>query len=186
MHIPFLSSKHAQVCLGLIAYTGMRPEEIRGLRWEDVNLAERYISIKRAVTYAGKKSRTHVDTPKSEASKRTVYIPEPLLKILESVKDKRGYLVHAIRNKENPIPESSWKRLIKSGFTNLGISGCTPYDFRATFATQCKESGITSAQVADLMGHADTRMVETVYAKTRHQSVMKQGTKLEALNEQYA
>ena len=36
-----------------------------------------------------------------------------------------------------------------------------------------KESGKSSAQVADLMGHADTRMVERVYARTRHEGVMK-------------
>ena len=48
------------------------------------------------------------------------------------------------------------------------------YDFRTTFATQLKESGMSSANVADLMGHADTRMVETIYARTRHEGVMKQ------------
>ena len=48
-----------------------------------------------------------------------------------------------------------------------------------------KESGLTSAQVADLMGHADTRMVETVYARTRHEGVMKHKNTLELLNQEY-
>ena len=56
------------------------------------------------------------------------------------------------------------------------------YDFRTTFATQAKERGQTSAQVADLLGHKDTRMVETIYARTRHQSVMKQLDVIERLN----
>ena len=51
--------------------------------------------------------------------------------------------------------------------------GFTDYDFRTTFGTQLKESGKTSAQVADLLGHADTRMVERIYARTRHEGVMK-------------
>ena len=41
---------------------------------------------------------------------------------------------------------------------------------------------MTSAQVADLLGHQDTRMVETIYARTRHHSVMKQLEAIEQLN----
>ena len=39
-----------------------------------------------------------------------------------------------------------------------------------------------SALVADLLGHADTRMVETTYARTRHEGVMKQRQAVENLN----
>lgn len=56
------------------------------------------------------------------------------------------------------------------------------HDWRATFGTQLKEANLSSAQVADLLGHADTRMVETVYAVTRHQGVMKHQNLLNALN----
>ena len=70
----------------------------------------------------------------------------------------------------------------KRAFKKLGIKGYSPYDFRTTFATQAKESGQTSAQVADLLGHKDTRMVETVYARTRHEGVMKQLEAVEAIN----
>ena len=71
----------------------------------------------------------------------------------------------------------------KRAFEHLGIKGFTPYDFRTTFATQAKEGGQTSAQVADLLGHKDTRMVEKIYARTRHHSVMKQLEAIERLNE---
>ena len=52
-------------------------------------------------------------------------------------------------------------------------------------ALSYKESGLTSAQVADMLGHSDTRMVETVYARTRKESVMKNGSMVEKLNQQY-
>ena len=50
------------------------------------------------------------------------------------------------------------------------------------YIEELKESGLSSAIVADLMGHADTRMVETVYARTRHEGVMKQLEAVEAIN----
>ena len=54
------------------------------------------------------------------------------------------------------------------------------HDWRATFATQLKESGLSSAQVADLLGHADTRMVETVYATARKEGILKYKNVVEA------
>ena len=71
---------------------------------------------------------------------------------------------------------------VKRAYKELKIKGFSNYDFRSTFGTQLKESGLSSAIVADLMGHADTRMVETVYARTRHEGVMKQLEAVEAIN----
>jgi len=39
-----------------------------------------------------------------------------------------------------------------------------------------------SALVADLLGHADTCMVETTYVRTRHEGVMKQRQAVGNLN----
>lgn len=41
---------------------------------------------------------------------------------------------------------------------------------------------MTSAQVADLMGHADTRMVETVYTRTREEGIQKRRADIEKMN----
>lgn len=182
--IPLLESLDDRVLMGLIAYTGMRPEEVRGIMWDDINMDGRYVIVKRAVTYVGRDHYAHVDTPKSETSQRTVYIPAPLFSILSSVPDteRNGFVVHADKDKTKPIPEKTWQRTINRIFTFLGIKGkYSPHDFRATYATMFKESGMTSAQVADLLGHADTRMVETIYARNRHQSIMKQGRAIESM-----
>ena len=75
--IPLLESLDDRVLMGLIAYTGMRPEEVRGIMWDDINMDEHYVIVKRAVTFVGRDRYAHVDTPKSETSQRTVYIPAP-------------------------------------------------------------------------------------------------------------
>jgi len=68
----------------------------------------------------------------------------------------------------------------------LRIERFNNHDFRTAYGTQLKESGMSSALVADMMGHADTRMVETVYARTREEGILKQRTYLNELNEKYA
>lgn len=45
-----------------------------------------------------------------------------------------------------------------------------------------KKKDQSSALGTDLLRHADTRMVETTYARTRHEGVMKQRQAVENLN----
>lgn len=49
--IPALPKPAQRLYMSLLTYTGMRREEILGLRWEDINLTKRYATISRAVTY---------------------------------------------------------------------------------------------------------------------------------------
>lgn len=53
---------------------------------------------------------------------------------------------------EAPWCYSTMTRRFRKGQKLLQISGYGNHDFRTTYGTQLKESGMTSAQVADLMG----------------------------------
>ena len=134
--------------------------------------------VRRGVTYPDN-SKPWIDIPKTQTSARTILITRIPKQILTSTMHESGFILGG----EKPWCYSHKERVRKRAFEHLGIKGFTPYDFRTTFATQAKESGQTSAQVADLLGHKDTRMVETIYARTRHHSVMKQLEAIERLNE---
>lgn len=175
--IPTLPRPSQRLYMGLLVYTGMRREEILGLRWEDVQLDERYATISRAVTYPDN-HRPHVDTPKSKSSYRTILLAQPLCNILSDNWQNRGFIFGG----DEPLSYTAYRRLREKCFSLLEIVGYSNHDFRATFGTQLKEKGLTSAQVADLLGHADTRMVETVYARTRHEGVMKNLDAIDLLN----
>lgn len=175
--IPALPKPVQRLYMGLLVYTGMRREEILGLRWEDINLEQRYATVARAVTYPDN-NQPHIDTPKSKTSYRTVLLAQPLCNILKDNRQSRGFIF----GNEAPLCYVTYQRLRRGCFKELNIVGYNNHDFRATFGTQLKENGLTSAQVADLMGHADTRMVETVYARTRHDGVMKSMGTIDLLN----
>ena len=86
------------------------------------------------------------------------------------VKDVLPQVMLYGEKEEVPLSYSTYQRTYRKAFDFLGLTGrYTNHDFRSTFGTQLKESGMSSAMVADLMGHADTRMVETVYARSRHE-----------------
>lgn len=176
--IPSLTNEDERPYMTLLVFMCLRPEEVYGLQWSDLHLESNYGQIERVVIHPDK-SKAFVDTTKTEFSARTFLITSKPSEILKASQKESGFILGG----ETPWCYSRTQRVKRRAFTHLGIKGyCTPYDFRTTFATQAKESGQISAQVADLLGHKDTRMVETIYARTRHQSVMKQLDVIECLN----
>ena len=184
--IPALNHPRQRLYMGLLVYTGLRREEIMGLRWENIHLQEGYGEVVQVVVYPNKKRAVVKDNPKMEASERIFFIPRPLQQLLMPHCQEKGYMIHS-RTKEKPASPSTMEWNYKAAFEKLGILGkYDNHDFRATFGTQLKEMGFTSAQVADLLGHADTRMVETVYARTRKQGILKHQKAVEIMNAAYA
>ncbi len=176
LEIPQLENDDERKYMALLAFTGMRPEEVRGLDWRDLCLDQQYGRIFRTVTYPDN-NKPYINKPKTDRSGRTVLLPKIVVNILKPFQQESGFVCGG----KEPWCYSKAYRVSKKAFKNLQIVGYTDYDFRTTFGTQMKESGKTSAQVADLLGHADTRMVETVYARTRHEGVLKQLRDVEEL-----
>jgi len=177
--IPFLKSRSQRLYMTLLVYLGMRPEEVMGLKWEDIHLNHEkpHAIIVRAVTYPDN-NKPIIGAPKTKRSGRTAILPEKAVKILQEDKKEHGFIC----GNEKPWCYSNKERVSNGAFKRLGIEHYTDYDFRTTFGTQLRESGVSSAIVADLMGHADTRMVETIYARTRHEGVLKQYDAVERIS----
>ena len=186
MEIPSLQDERQRLYMGLLVYAGgARKEELCGLRWEHLHLEEGYGEMVVTVTYPknGKPIIRHCG--KTKKSLRTFIIPPPLRDILLPLAKESGFICHG-RNPEEPMSHKTVQRTYTEAFKQLGIYGkYNNHDFRATFGTRLKEGGVSSAIVADLMGHADTRMVETVYARTRHEGIMKQKPIVEAIYSPY-
>lgn len=176
--IPHLQDRNERLYMGLLAYTGMRPEEALGMCWENVALEQQYAKVVQAVTYPGN-SRAYIGKPKTAHAARTVLLPKVLVEILRPEQQPRGFILGG----DKPWCYSHKTQVSKRALAHLHLEGYSDADFRTTFGTQMKEYGKTSAEVADLMGHADTRMVERVYARTRHEGVMKHLYAVEKITE---
>lgn len=180
--IPTLEDADLRLYFGLLAYTGMRREEIMGMRWENIDLSDAMAYVRCTVTYPDRSKPVVQQSAKSIHSLRPILLPEPLIRLLAPEAQPSGYLFGG----NAPWAYATMNRHIAKGKRLLGIEDYNCHDFRTTFGTQLKESGLTSAQVADLMGHADTRMVETVYARTREEGIRKRRSDLDRLNAPYA
>ena len=182
---PMLKDEQPRLYVGFLIYTGLRREEILGLGWEHINLREGYGVVRRVVVYPDNNHPVIKDVPKTKYSERTFIIPRPLLDILTPADHGAVFIIHG-EDPSKPMAMSSFGKMYRRAFKLLGIQNYNNHDWRTTFGTQLKEAGMSSAQVADMMGHADTRMVETVYARRRHEGVMKHKNTVELLNQEYA
>ena len=180
--IPNLAEPRERLYMGLLAYTGMRVEEIAGLRWENIHLDKHFGEVRQVVVYPDKKKPLIREKTKTIHSTRDFIIPDALKDILAPLQRESGFVIHG-RDPEVPCYHATLRRTYRNAFKTLGIYKIYDnHDWRATFGTQLKEANLSSAQVADLLGHADTRMVETIYAVTRHQGIMKHKDLINNLN----
>lgn len=179
--LPALKDDIARLIISIAIYTGMRREEVLGLRWENVNLEKGYCEVRCTVTYPDNNKPVVRERAKTESSIRTVILPKALVSILLPHRQESGYVIGG----DSPLCYSTLARHEREGRNKLGIPTYSLHDFRATYGTQLKENGLTSAQIADLLGHADTRMVETVYARTRTESILKRREDVERLSAAY-
>lgn len=159
--------------LYMLWYTGMRPEEARGLMRQDIDLQRQVIHIERAAAFQNN-GTAYLKDPKTESGTRTIDILSPLQPILEDYLSGLNnlYLFHSEGG--NLMCRSTYKRFwdrirnkintAMGGTAAIRATDITPYVFRHEYATLLYYSGIDQKEAARLMGHADIRMILEVYA----------------------
>ncbi|EOA8199559.1 TPA: Arm DNA-binding domain-containing protein [Enterobacter hormaechei] len=167
-------------------YTGLRHGELTGLAWEDVDLVNGEVHVKRTMTLTKR-----FGPPKTKAGIRTIKLLKPALDALTSQFELTGHkepmeivLHHRERGKTErqklkfcfvPNHEESRKsrhysqntiKLTWSGaMRKAGVRHRSPYHIRHTFACWLLSAGANPSFIASQMGHKNARMVYTVYSK---------------------
>ncbi len=170
-----LPDERERLLLTLFFYTAMRPSEVYGLKWEHICLEEKgaYIHVCQAVTYCGTNKETVIDNTKTETSDRYIPIANDLLKVLNASQQTEGYVIRSTRGEEtgkNPVSCSTSKRIFQSAMRHIGCEGYSAYDLRGSVATDLRERGVDANRLQQLLGHRDTRMLETIYARPRQEA----------------
>lgn len=154
---------------GLLCYTGMRFEEVLGVKWEDI--CDGWITIRRAVVHPNR-NLPEVKCPKTKTSERKIPMHEDLGKLLETYDGKRkGYLLTAMDGK-SPLSYTEARRSFDKIRKKFDISEYTAHDFRDTCATEWRENGISLDVIARLLGHSKTETTEKRYVKYRDEGML--------------
>ena len=154
----------------LLCYTGMRFEEVLGLRWEDYD--GEWITVERAVVHPTR-NYPEIKLPKTKTSIRKLPCSEELKKLLGKKDDKHGFLVWAAKDKkhETPMSYTEARNTFNRIRDRFQLDGFSAHDFRDTCATEWRENGMPLDMIARLLGHAKTETTEKRYVKYREDSL---------------
>lgn len=165
--IPSIQDEKLRFMLVLLSYTGMRMEEILGLRWEDLDFQDNWIFIQRAVVHPNR-NQPEIKLPKSKTSKRRIPLPD-VIKSMLNPKSKTGFVLHSSSDstKETPLSYSESRRIFDKIRTMYNIKQYSAHDFRDTCATEWREAGVPTDIIAHMLGHAKSDITENRYVKYR-------------------
>lgn len=147
----------------LLAYTGMRFEEVLGLRWEDVDFEGGWISIRRAVIHPTR-NLPEVKPTKTATSERDIPIHRAFKADLGKI-GTSGYIL--CNSAGEPLSYSEARRCFNKIRAAFGLDGYSAHDFRDTCSTEWREKGIPLDVIARMLGHAKTETTERKYVKYR-------------------
>lgn len=154
-----------KLMVSLLSYTGMRFEEVLGIRWDDIN--DDWIKIQRAVIHP-QRNQPLIKTPKTKTSNRILpYFPE-LKEVIENCRSK-GFILASDKDPtgETPLSYSEARRIFEKIRKHFDIQEYSAHDFRDTCATEWREKGVPLDVIARLLGHAKTETTERKYVKYR-------------------
>lgn len=138
-------------------FTGLRPSELMGLRWGDIDWVKGFIRVEETVV--DKK----IKGPKTEAGYRDVLL---LLPAREALLAQKQYTFLLGKNVfHNPLTNSPWEtsqQLRRTAWTYIlmraGVRYRNPYQTRHTYASMMISQGENVLWVSKQMGHADMQV----------------------------
>lgn len=161
-------------------WTGLRTSELVALRWEDVDLVNGMVSVRRA------KVRKKIKVPKTRAGRRTVALLKPATDALMAQRAHTQLAGAEIFlnprtgepwEHDGPIRKTAWQPALK----RAGVRYRYPYQTRHTFASTLLSAGENPVWVASMMGHKDWAMIIKVYGRWIPSIAPDAGNKVAAL-----
>lgn len=170
-------SKYIYPFLVTLAWTGMRSDEARTLRWSQVDLDAPQIVVGKAKTAAG----TGRAIPMSAVLKAALQAHAAFCaRKLGPIQPE--WYVFPLSNRTRPIdpaqPVTSLKTAWETVKTKAGVE-CRLHDLRHSFCTKLAEAAVPESTMLDMMGHVSAAMLRRyshIRAKSRREAI----TSLEA------
>lgn len=129
--------------------TGLRMGELLGLRWEDIDLERRQLSVRRSIV------RGVIASPKSNKV-RHIPLADNLFDALAELRPKTGYVFQQ-ENGEPMTRGMAW-RAIQTACKRSETRPISWHVLRHSFASQLASKGISAQVIQTLLGHADLKM----------------------------
>lgn len=143
-------------------FTGMRTSEIDGLKWQYVDFKNRQIHIRETLVGG------HLDGTKNIYSQRTVEMSTMVFNALQAQYEVTGKISQFVFCTRDGAPlqySNVTNRVWHPTLLRLNLKRRTAYQTRHTTATFWLGAGENPEWIARQMGHANTKMLFTIYSR---------------------
>ena len=155
--------------------TGLRPGELLGLRWSDVDLDKASIAVQQS---AGRMPGEGVSfrIPKTRRSRRAVALSRETVAVLrrhrtsqheERLRAGAAYTDHGLVFQTaigTPVDPSNLRRVWRSIVKSVGIGHVRFHDLRHTHASLMLKQGTHLKVVSERLGHASIAVTADIYS----------------------
>ena len=152
--------------VAFLAYSGLRIGEALPLTWQAVNLAEGLVNVKR----------------EKRGVNPWIAIAPELETLLREMQGRAtsGLLFPSPYDPSTPRVRRPVNRRIKAACKALGLGHVTPHGLRSFYVTQARQSGLTDAEIAMLIGDkSGPALIASTYGDLRDDHLLAQARRIQ-------
>lgn len=149
-------------------YTGLRIGEICALKWEDIDVERKILSVSKTMQriFVREGSQTYtkivITVPKTKYSIREIPLTDKMIKTLKKVMPK-NLQTYILTGNEHFIEPRTYRNYFNKFLDKYNIEHIKFHGLRHTFATKCIELGADYKTVSELLGHANVNITLNLY-----------------------
>ncbi len=181
-----LNPTSSNVGILLSAATGIRIGELCALKWENIDLEKRTLTVKNTVQRiksidGSTATKLIITSPKSNSSVREIPLPDFIIPILESLKANNDYyLLSGTRAIVEPrTMQYRFKRIL----SDLNLPDVSFHSLRHGFATTCIALGFDVKTLSEILGHSSVEITLNRYV---HSSMERKAEFMKSLSAVFA
>ena len=154
----------------LCLYTGLRIGEICSLRWLDISLENRTLTVNSTIqrvqtldSALPTKTKVLISEPKSVSSLRTIPLPDFIIDKMMMFRPANLNAYFLTGEVGRYVEPRTYQNRFKSYIAAVGIVDANFHSTRHSFATRCVEVGFEIKTLSEILGHANVNITLNRY-----------------------
>ncbi len=170
------SSERSSLGILLCMGTGLRIGELCALRWEDLDLQKRILTVRHTVQRiqtkdSSKRTKLILTEPKSESSFRCIPVPKELSDLLRKQCGKP--LEFVLSGTQQPMEPRVMQYRFSKVLKNVNLPSIHFHALRHMFASDCIRLGCDMKSLSEMLGHSSVEITMNLYVHSSFEQKQK-------------